>query len=393
MLNAAVIAAVIGWLAVFFLLMRLRDAQQAAPAQLSASNDAEEKLDGLRKELTAAKEATERKAKQVEELRAEAKKKARREGKKEKATDAPAEAAEPGDKELKAEVARLKKAIVGLEKQIEITTKDAAKTVADAEKIANESAAKTLEAEKAKAKEAVDARKKVEKTLEELRASIKKKAEARPDVPGSGLDLKGLPTEAVQELARYYRKAEHFEKLHSVAQGQLQLAQDRFNEQQKRYFAVCRELAVVAGKSPSSDVEARNIAESATQKTNAAVANAAPSPAPSASASASAESGDEGDGEKKKRRRRRRKKKSDGTEAAGADGSEQTDDASDGDTPDQGAKSESSVAASSAPAASAEDGGAKAEAAADAESDKPKESVVADATPAEKPQATASAEG
>ncbi len=350
-MTFVIAAGVVGWIAAFLLFMRLQALQNEAPAQLSSSskNDNAEKLEGLRKELTAAKEATERKSKQVEELKAEAKKKARREGKKEKAVDAaPEAAAEPADKEAKAEITRLKKAIVGLEKQIEITNKKAAATVKDAETIAAEQVSGKLDAEKAKAKEAIDSRKKVEKTLEELRASIKKKAESRPDVPGSGLDLKALDTEVVQELARYYRKGEHFEKMHNVAQGQLQLAQDRFNEQQKRYFAVCRELAVVAGKTPGSDGEARAMAESATQKTNAAVATSAPKNAAPKAEAASDDA--DGDGEKKKRRRRRRKKKGDGTEAS-ADASNAADDNASDDGED-GASTETAVAAD-APAADA----------------------------------------
>ena len=270
-------------------------------------------------------------------------------------------AAEPSDKEARDEISRLKKAILGLEKQIEITQKEAAATARDAEKNATEMVAGKLEAEKAKAnaeranaKEAIDAKKMVEKTLEELRASIKKKAEARPDIPGSGLDLKALPTEVVQELARYFRKAEHFEKLHGVVQGQLQLAQDRFNEQQKRYFAVCRELAVVAGKTPGSDLEARTIAESATHKTNAAVAAAA---TPSSAVSADSADSD-GDGEKKKKRRRRRKKKGDGVNAAGGEGSSadgHDDDGDDDGHDDAGNDSETAVAASDTATAASTD--------------------------------------
>jgi hypothetical protein len=51
----------------------------------------------------------------------------------------------------------------------------------------------------------------------------------------------------VQELARFFRKGEEYERLYTVAQSQLQLEKDRFLELQRRYFAVCREMAIQAG--------------------------------------------------------------------------------------------------------------------------------------------------
>src|SRR5690606_3533875 len=115
-----------------------------------------------------------------------------------------------------------------------------------------------LEGELARAREETAA---VQKTLDELRESVRRKAEERPDVPGTGLDLKALPTDAVQELARYFRKAEEFERLYGVAQGRLQLAQERAQDLQRRYYAVCRELALLTGSSePASDEDARTAA-------------------------------------------------------------------------------------------------------------------------------------
>jgi len=55
-----------------------------------------------------------------------------------------------------------------------------------------------------------------------------------------------VPAPVVQELSRYYRKGDEFERLYNMSQGKIQLANDRFQELQKKYFAVCRELAVVA---------------------------------------------------------------------------------------------------------------------------------------------------
>jgi chromosome segregation ATPase len=102
----------------------------------------------------------------------------------------------------------------------------------------------------------------LQKTLQELRVAVKK-YEERPGVPGSGLDLKALPVEAVQELARYYRKGEDYEKLYRLSQNQIQLAQEKSLELQRRYFAVCRELAVAAGRPTSAtDQDVHQFAQS-----------------------------------------------------------------------------------------------------------------------------------
>lgn len=100
------------------------------------------------------------------------------------------------------------------------------------------------------------------KKISALEEDIKKqKRLLRPE--GNKIDLKTLPDEAASEFARVYRKAEQHERLHGIARAKLQRAQEKFTDLQKRYFSVCRELAVAVGKKEDiSPTEAREVAES-----------------------------------------------------------------------------------------------------------------------------------
>lgn len=100
-------------------------------------------------------------------------------------------------------------------------------------------------------------KKKIADLSEELK---KQKRLMRPE--GNKIDLKTLPDEAASEFARVFRKAEQHERLHGIARAKLHLAQEKFTELQKRYFTVCRELAVLAGdKSEDEPLAARDFAE------------------------------------------------------------------------------------------------------------------------------------
>ena len=57
-------------------------------------------------------------------------------------------------------------------------------------------------------------------------------------------ELQKLPETVLPQVARIYRKAEQNEKLLALGRGKLQLLQERLSELQKRYFAVCRDLAL-----------------------------------------------------------------------------------------------------------------------------------------------------
>lgn len=327
---------------VFF--AKAQDAKGRLSAALAVSGSVEGRLDELRKELGAAREDAARKAKALEEVRAEAKKKARREGKKmqrENETDAE-ESPVSSSGEAREEVTRLKHAISGLEAQLTELKAEAARSAAEVRE--------ALKGEyEGKLKAARDELGAVQKTLDELRESIRKKAEDRPDVPGSAVDLKALPADAVQELARYFRKGEEFERLYGVAQGRLQLAQERTQELQKRYYAVCRELALLTGNvDGKSDEEVRKIAEGAVNRSDEASAAAAGPTGPAAEVS------EEGAAKKKRRRRRRKRKAGDAAASAeGADdaGADEGDDEGDDDGDDvAGDADAASVSSDEAPA-------------------------------------------
>ncbi|HEY4220240.1 MAG TPA: hypothetical protein VGO62_02840, partial [Myxococcota bacterium] len=280
--------------------------QVKAPA--SNAPDLTAKLDAARAELTAAKEETQRKQKLLDEAREEAKKKLRRDGKKQEREEEAQKASGPDARDI--EIAGLKKGLASLESQLNTAKRDVEQASEDLERMKgdagreSEGAVRSRDEAKSKSASLAEENIALKRTLEELRASKKKEAAERPEVPGTALDLKSLPSEAVQELARYFRKGEEFERMYAVAQGQLQLAQDRFMELQRRYFAVCRELALAAGVTAGSDDEAKKTAEGVVAGTDQ-VARAAGQPGQPGQAQVA---GAPGEGQKKRRRRRRRRK-------------------------------------------------------------------------------------
>lgn len=101
----------------------------------------------------------------------------------------------------------------------------------------------------------------MKKKIADLQDELKKQRRLmRPE--GNKIDLKTLPDEAASEFARVYRKAEQHERLHGIARAKLHMAQEKFTELQKRYFSVCRELAVSVGNQENIDPKAaRDVAE------------------------------------------------------------------------------------------------------------------------------------
>ena len=79
---------------------------------------------------------------------------------------------------------------------------------------------------------------------EEIKNLKKAKHDLEVSIPAK-INLEQLPQEAVHEIARFYRKANQYEKLYSVLSGKLNLSQEKYNELQKKYFEVCRELALL----------------------------------------------------------------------------------------------------------------------------------------------------
>jgi hypothetical protein len=304
-------------LAVVLLAWRLYVVSSAAPALPASSaaagksgGDLDKKVADLQGELKAAREETQRKQKQLEEHREETKKKLARAGKKAAAEEEAKAGPDPRD----TEIAGLKKGMAALESQLNTAKRELDRTTGDAERVRGESknetegALRAREDERNRNRSLADENLALKKTLDELRHA-KRKENERPDVPGSALDLKALPAEAVQELARYFRKGEEFERLYHVSSGQLQLEKDRFQELQRRYFAVCRELALAAGQKPGNDQEAKAAAEGLVQGSDQVARTSGGGGGGGAPQVGGAAAAPGAPGEGKKRRRRRRKRK------------------------------------------------------------------------------------
>lgn len=304
---------------------------KAALPATSVSDEAlkatEKKLADVRAELAAQKDKLTSKQKELDELREQQKAKARREGKKEASVAEEKKGPDPRDVEIQS----LRKGMAALESQLNNAKRESAALGAKEADLTSkasadvEGAKKSAESERERrnALEAENAQLKA--TIDELRATIKK-VDARPDVPGTTIDLKSLPTPVVQELARFFRKGEEFERLYTVAQSQLQLEKDRTLEIQRRYFAVCRELAVHAGVASSAPTgEAVATAEAVIDgevkiETKPAEGEAT------------------GEGKKKRRRRRRRKIAGESSEAPEGEGDDvEGDDGDDVEASGEGA--------------------------------------------------------
>jgi hypothetical protein len=235
----------------------------ASSSKPDATAQLEAKLAELRTELSQSKERLTARTKEVEELKEQAKLKARREGKKDQREAEAPKGPDPRDVEIQS----LRKGMASLESQLNALKRESASSASSTAELSQRTAEEVASARKAADGE-VQRRRTLEednaalkKTLDELRNAMKK-ADARPDIPGTTLNLKELPTAAVQELSRYFRKGEEFERLYTVAQSQLQLEKDRYLELQRRYFAVCRELAVQTGApANASDGEMQQKAE------------------------------------------------------------------------------------------------------------------------------------
>jgi DNA repair exonuclease SbcCD ATPase subunit len=213
----------------------------------------EEKMDESRGELRKSKEELEREKNALREARELTKKKLRRHANAEiDLSNSQDEAAM--NKNISLENNEQQKAILALETQVEELKK---------EKLQNEDEIRAhLSAEFSKKEEEKNAKiEESKKKITELQEEIKKqKRLMRPE--GIKVDLKTLPDEAACEFARVYRKAEQHERLHGIARAKLHLAQEKFTELQKRYFSVCRELAVLAGGQENLEpLAAREMAE------------------------------------------------------------------------------------------------------------------------------------
>lgn len=209
----------------------------------------ENRIETSRDELKRNKEELERERNALREARELNKKKLRRHAIAEDQLTSPHEA----DMTNKA-LEDSQKAIHAMESQIDQLKKDQSHNEdAIRARLSEEMEKKQLE----KGSEIDELKKKIGDLQDELK---KQKRLMRPE--GNKIDLKTLPDEAASEFARVYRKAEQHERLHGIARAKLHLAQEKFTELQKRYFSVCRELAVSAGNQDNIEPKAaREIAE------------------------------------------------------------------------------------------------------------------------------------
>lgn len=209
----------------------------------------ENKLETSRDDLKKSKEELEREKNALREARELNKKKLRRYGSEMDQVTPPHEA----DMTNKA-FEDNQKAILAMEAQIDQLKKDQGHH----EEAIRASLAEEMEKKQREKNSEID---ELKKKISDLQDELKKQRRLmRPE--GNKIDLKTLPDEAASEFARVYRKAEQHERLHGIARAKLHLAQEKFTELQKRYFSVCRELAVLAGN--KDDIEpktAREIAE------------------------------------------------------------------------------------------------------------------------------------
>lgn len=208
--------------------------------------DLEQKIFASRDELKRNREELERGKNALKDARELSKKKLRRQSEQE--TEKTEEAV------MTMSMDDNQKALAALETQIEQLKKDQGQhESALRQELAEEFGKK----QKLSEQELSEFKKKIADLQEELK---KQKRLLRPE--GNKIDLSSLPDEAAGEFARVYRKAEHHERLHGIARAKLQLAQEKFTELQKRYFSVCRELALAVGKEENiAPAEARNFAE------------------------------------------------------------------------------------------------------------------------------------
>ncbi len=213
-------------LALMALAIKRRNSVGVQPAKPNQDN----KLSELRSELSALKQDNARKAKQIEELRESTKR-------------------------------RMRKEETGPVTTQTVTSAPAEQSFDLALKTVQQQAEQNFGEQLAQAKARFDEKvAKLEAQLGERKQRIEKSKKNLPEALMGLVD--GMPEEVVLEMGKLIKKADHAEKLFAATRGKLQMSQERFAEMQKRYFGVCRELALATGQNLTlGDEEARDKAE------------------------------------------------------------------------------------------------------------------------------------
>ncbi|MBL91040.1 MAG: hypothetical protein CMH56_04410 [Myxococcales bacterium] len=206
------------------------------------------KLEKSRQELGKTKESLSQKTKNLDEMRNQARKKERRESKAQQRQEKEAKRQNSGGDHslMQEEIKNLKGSLSAMEHQVLTMQKE----LDEARSSANEEAQDKWGAEVSDLKERLQAAETQTQTATEALEKFKQKVQADKEHKAkypTPLDLDNLDKEVVNELARYYRKSEHYQRLYNVAEGNVRMAQDRAADLQRRYREVCRELALVAG--------------------------------------------------------------------------------------------------------------------------------------------------
>jgi len=63
-----------------------------------------------------------------------------------------------------------------------------------------------------------------------------------------GINIDELPLELVQEISRLYHKAQQNQNMKAIVQSKFNLVNEKYSEMQRKYFDVCRQLAMTMGQ-------------------------------------------------------------------------------------------------------------------------------------------------
>lgn len=248
----------------------------AARAQQLAEEKVEmqRRLDEARSEVSEAKEEARKRRGELVEARDQLRKAKRKRGR--NSEDSGSEAASGNDENpelerLRGELKRLTAALEGAEVRVQRVQGETDAAVEQARDKVRAEIRRELEGQLTELRQQVDT---LTADLDRARRSGEKAtAEATPsDVR---IDLKTLAPEVVGELRRFYKRATNYEKLYAITRGKLEAIGDKHEEMQRRYFAVCRELAVAAGRKLASgqggDEAAARVAQEIVSGAEAAV--------------------------------------------------------------------------------------------------------------------------
>ena len=231
-----------------------KEARASKQAMYTEVDALKGKLEKNRQDLGKAKESLAQKTKNLDEMRNQARKKERRESKAQQRQEKEAKRGNTaGDNNLmQEEIKNLKGSLSAMEHQVLTMQKelDAARTSANEE--AQEKWGTEVRDLKEKLQAAENQTQTAIETLENFKQKVQADKEHKAKYP-TPLDLDSLDKDVVNELARFYRKSEHYQRLYQVAEGNVRMAQDRAADLQRRYREVCRELALVAGAQSKSE--------------------------------------------------------------------------------------------------------------------------------------------